>query len=113
MKQNFVRVDPCDVIVMQSDAGYSRCGLGSDGTDRLVALVRQEQALALQHQEALALFGAKITGGGSGGAIQNRTEGHSTLTHAIFHISCILRRVGLGWVGLWCGVVCYVVLHVC
>ena len=29
---------------VQSHAGYSRCGLGSDGTDRLVALVRQEQA---------------------------------------------------------------------
>ena len=27
---------------VQSHAGYSRCGLGSDGTDRLVALVRQE-----------------------------------------------------------------------
>lgn len=52
---------------MQSHAGYSRCGLGSDGTDRLVALVRQEQARAKQHQESPLLYGAKITGGGSGG----------------------------------------------
>lgn len=52
---------------MQSHAGYSRCGLGSDGTDRLVALVRQEQAMARQHQETPVLYGAKITGGGSGG----------------------------------------------
>ena len=52
---------------MQSHAGYSRCGLGSDGTDRLVVLVRQEQALAKRHQEPPVLYGAKITGGGSGG----------------------------------------------
>ena len=53
--------------MVQSHAGYSRCGLGSDGTDRLVALVRQEQALARLHQETPVLYGAKITGGGSGG----------------------------------------------
>lgn len=52
---------------VQSHAGYSRCGLGSDGTDRLVALVRQEQARAKQHQQPPVLYGAKITGGGSGG----------------------------------------------
>lgn len=52
---------------VQSHAGYSRCGLGSDGTDRLVALVRQEQAMARRHQEPPVLYGAKITGGGSGG----------------------------------------------
>lgn len=53
--------------MLQSHAGYSRCGLGSDGTDRLVALVRQEQAEAQLHQEVPVLYGAKITGGGSGG----------------------------------------------
>ena len=52
---------------VQSHAGYSRCGLGSDGTDRLVALVRQEQAMAKHRQETPVLYGAKITGGGSGG----------------------------------------------
>lgn len=55
------------LVVVQGHAGYSRCGLGSDGTDRLVALVRQEQAQAQLHQEAPVLYGAKITGGGSGG----------------------------------------------
>ncbi|KAA6425950.1 MAG: Arabinose kinase isoform 1 [Trebouxia sp. A1-2] len=56
-------------LMYQSHAGYSRCGLGSDGTDRLVALVRQEQTMARLHQEAPVLYGAKITGGGSGGSV--------------------------------------------
>ena len=46
----------------QSHASYSACGLGSDGTDRLVAMVREagpEQGL----------YGGKITGGGSGGTV--------------------------------------------
>ncbi len=65
---------------MQSHAGYSRCGLGSDGTDRLVALVRQEQAMARLHQEPPVLYGAKITGGGSGGH-------HSTFTFLLCSVS--------------------------
>ena len=51
----------------QSHASYGRCGLGSDGTDRIVALVRDEAAAAALRGEAPALYGAKITGGGSGG----------------------------------------------
>ena len=54
-------------LTLQSHASYSRCGLGSEGTDRLVALVRAEQAAALAAAKSPALFGAKITGGGSGG----------------------------------------------
>ena len=49
-------------LMLQSHASYSACGLGSDGTDRLVELVREagpEQGL----------FGARITGGGSGGTV--------------------------------------------
>jgi galactokinase len=41
---------------------YGACGLGSTGTDRLVQLVRQAGP-------ARGLFGAKITGGGSGGTV--------------------------------------------
>lgn len=67
--------------MMQSHAGYSRCGLGSDGTDRLVALVRQEQAMARLHQEAPVLYGAKITGGGSGGHHQ------SCFVHSRAHVA--------------------------
>jgi len=49
-------------LMYQSHASYSACGLGSDGTDRLVELVRA----AGPDQ---GLFGAKITGGGSGGTV--------------------------------------------
>jgi galactokinase len=49
-------------LMYQSHAGYSACGLGADGTDRLVALVREAGPAA-------GLYGAKITGGGSGGTV--------------------------------------------
>jgi galactokinase len=49
-------------LMYASHASYSACGLGSDGTDRLVALVR-EMGLSV------GLYGAKITGGGSGGTV--------------------------------------------
>ena len=52
----------------QSHASYGRCGLGSEGTDRLVALVRAEAAAARASGAEPPLYGAKITGGGSGGA---------------------------------------------
>jgi L-arabinokinase len=41
---------------------YGACGLGSTGTDRLVQLVREAGP-------ERGLFGAKITGGGSGGTV--------------------------------------------
>ena len=56
------------LLPSQSHASYSRCGLGSHGTDRIVALVRAELAAAVARGEEPALYGAKITGGGSGGA---------------------------------------------
>jgi L-arabinokinase len=46
----------------QSHESYSACGLGSTGTDQLVALIRQAGP-------ANGLYGAKITGGGSGGTV--------------------------------------------
>lgn len=49
-------------LMYQSHASYSACGLGSAGTDRLVELVRQAGP-------ASYLYGAKITGGGSGGTV--------------------------------------------
>lgn len=49
-------------LMFQSHASYSACGLGSDGTDQLVNLVRAAGPAA-------GLFGAKITGGGSGGTV--------------------------------------------
>ncbi|HEX8200469.1 MAG TPA: galactokinase family protein [Isosphaeraceae bacterium] len=52
-----------------SHASYSACGLGSAGTDRLVELVRRAGPGA-------GLYGAKITGGGSGGtaAVLGRSD---------------------------------------
>jgi L-arabinokinase len=49
-------------LMYQSHASYSACALGSDGTDRLVALARE-----LGY--ANGIYGAKITGGGSGGTV--------------------------------------------
>ncbi len=49
-------------LMYESHASYSACGLGSDGTDRLVALARDAGS-------ARGVFGAKITGGGSGGTV--------------------------------------------
>jgi L-arabinokinase len=49
-------------LMLESHASYTACGLGSDGTDQLVRLVQELGAGA-------GLFGAKITGGGSGGTV--------------------------------------------
>ena len=49
-------------LMYESHASYSACGLGSDATDHLVELVREAGPVA-------GLFGAKITGGGSGGTV--------------------------------------------
>jgi galactokinase len=49
-------------LMYQSHASYGACGLGSDGTDLLVELVRAVGP-------AGGLYGAKITGGGSGGTV--------------------------------------------
>jgi L-arabinokinase len=49
-------------LMYESHASYSACGLGSDGTDRLVTLARAAGS-------ARGIYGAKITGGGSGGTV--------------------------------------------
>jgi len=49
-------------LMYQSHASYSACGLGTKETDLLVDLVRQAGP-------DKGLFGAKITGGGSGGTV--------------------------------------------
>lgn len=46
-------------LMYESHDSYSLCGLGSEGTDELVRLARAEEGL----------YGAKITGGGSGGTV--------------------------------------------
>ncbi len=49
-------------LMFQSHASYSECGLGSSATDQLVELVRRDLGKR-------GLWGAKITGGGSGGTV--------------------------------------------
>ena len=49
-------------LMFQSHQSYSACGLGSEATDQLVELVRRAGPES-------GLFGAKITGGGSGGTV--------------------------------------------
>lgn len=53
----------------QCHNSYSACDLGSDGTDRLVNLVREVQHRRTSEGGSPSLFGAKITGGGSGGTV--------------------------------------------
>jgi galactokinase len=48
-------------LMWRSHDSYSRCGLGTDETDTIVALARES--------DRGELFGAKITGGGSGGTV--------------------------------------------
>ncbi len=46
----------------ESHVGYSRCGLGVARTDQIVAAVRNAG-------RAKGLFGARVSGGGSGGTV--------------------------------------------
>jgi galactokinase len=48
-------------LMYLSHLGYSECGLGSEATDKIVELVREEKTSGL--------LGAKITGGGAGGTV--------------------------------------------
>jgi galactokinase len=49
-------------LMYESHAGYSRCGLGVSRTDEIVEVVREAGTRE-------GLFGARISGGGSGGAV--------------------------------------------
>jgi galactokinase len=49
-------------LMYESHQSYSDCGLGSEGTDELVRLAREAGA-------SKGIYGAKITGGGSGGTV--------------------------------------------
>lgn len=55
------KFDALGELMFQAHASYAACGLTEDGTDRLVEMVRERRSKGL--------FGAKITGGGSGGTV--------------------------------------------
>jgi len=65
-------------LMFRSHASYSSCGLGSDGTDRLVDL-------AAELDPSHGVFGAKITGGGSGGTVA--VFGTEAARSAVHHIA--------------------------
>lgn len=61
-------------LMLCSHKSYTACCLGSQGTDELVRIVREQGARA-------GLYGAKTTGGGSGGtvAVLGRREAHASV----------------------------------
>jgi L-arabinokinase len=65
-------------LMYGSHASYAQCGLGSPGTDRLVELVRREGT-------ASGVYGARITGGGSGGtvAVLGRCDAGAAIARAV------------------------------
>lgn len=65
-------------LMYASHNSYSACGLGSSGTDELVKLVRE-------FGPDRGLYGAKITGGGSGGTIA--VLGHRSAQSAVEEIA--------------------------
>ena len=67
--ESLLRAAPCEgqlellgELMYQSHASYSTIGLGSDATDLIVRLVRSMGPES-------GIYGAKITGGGSGGTV--------------------------------------------
>ncbi|KAL2548136.1 L-arabinokinase [Forsythia ovata] len=56
-------------LMYQCHYSYSACGIGSDGTDKLVQLVQEMQHSKISRRAEGTLYGAKITGGGSGGTV--------------------------------------------
>ena len=70
-------------LMYGSHASYGHCGLGSPGTDRLVELVRREG-------RASGLYGARVTGGGSGGTVA--VLGHRDAGAAIARVAEAYER---------------------
>src|SRR5205085_12002584 len=85
-------------LMYESHASYSACGLGSDGTDELVRLVREAGP-------ARGLYGAKITGGGSGGTVA--VLGRSDASDEVAKVASVSARpagvpplvLGVSWPG--------------
>jgi L-arabinokinase len=65
-------------LMYESHASYSACGLGSRGTDLIVDLVRAAG-------QEKGLYGARITGGGSGGtvAVVGRADSDRTIADIV------------------------------
>jgi galactokinase len=70
-------------LMYGSHEGYAHCGLDSKGTSRLVSLVRETAAASTDHDAPL--YGARITGGGSGGTVA--VLGHRDAAAAVERIA--------------------------
>jgi L-arabinokinase len=64
-------------LMYESHASYSQIGLGSPETDLLIELIRRRQ----RHGKSSGLFGAKITGGGSGGTVAVLASADTSANH--------------------------------
>jgi galactokinase len=80
-------------LMYESHQSYSRCGLGSTGTDALVALVRETAADDL--------YGAKITGGGSGGTVA--VLGRRGAGEAVYKVAARYREQSVYEPAIICG----------
>lgn len=75
-------------LMYQAHTSYSRCGLGSDATDAVVKAV-------LKAGPGSGVFGAKITGGGSGGTVAVLAKGESGLATATEIAARHARQFGI------------------
>jgi galactokinase len=75
-------------LMYQAHTSYSRCGLGSDATDALVKAV-------LKAGPKRGVFGAKITGGGSGGTVAVLAKGENGLATVAEIAAQHVRRFGI------------------
>ncbi|MBK8095842.1 MAG: GHMP kinase [Planctomycetes bacterium] len=75
-------------LMFASHASYSACGLGNDVTDFLVDEVRQRR------ERGAAVYGAKITGGGSGGTVAVLGERTKVWHEALRIKKALLQRTG-------------------
>lgn len=75
-------------LMLQSHTGYQHCGLGSGGTDKLVMLAREQ----MMEAKAPSVFGAKITGGGSGGSVCVATSDDGSGQAAVVSIAAAYAK---------------------
>ncbi|XWS72876.1 hypothetical protein CRYUN_Cryun02cG0077500 [Craigia yunnanensis] len=79
-------------LLYQCHYSYSACGLGSDGTERLVQLVQEMQHGKASRGEDGTLYGAKITGGGSGGTVCVIGRNSLRSSQHILKVSCLYEE---------------------
>lgn len=89
-------------LMYSSHDSYSQCGLGSEETDQLVDMVRDSGS-------ANGLFGAKITGGGSGGtvAVLGREGAEKTIQDIVRQYAKITGYAPFVFAGSSSGATCF------